>query len=45
MRPEAWAMNTAWIEPVETERLRVVFTHAQPAATAVSEILVWENDT
>jgi hypothetical protein len=29
-----------WIDAVETTGIRVVFTHAKPGATAVSELLV-----
>jgi hypothetical protein len=40
-QPQAWAMNTTWLEPTETARVRVVFEHAQPGATAVSELLIF----
>lgn len=43
-RPEGWTQNTAWIEPVEASRVRVVFGHASPKATAVTELLVFEED-
>jgi len=40
---EGSAVNTLWIEPVETTRVRVVFDHAAPDATAVTELLIWEE--
>jgi hypothetical protein len=43
-RPEGWAQNTVSIEPVETSRVRVVFEHARPSATAVTEIAILEED-
>ena len=43
-RPEAWAQNTLWIAPVETSRVRVLFAHAAPGATAVSELIVWGDE-
>jgi hypothetical protein len=39
--PMTWARNTLRITPVETPRLRVVFEHARPAATGVTEIALW----
>jgi hypothetical protein len=42
-RPEASAVNTVWIDPVETSRIRVAFEHAGPAKTGVTELLVWED--
>ncbi len=42
--PEGSAVNTVWIEPVETTKVRVVFDHAAPAATAVTELLIWEEE-
>ena len=41
IRPMAWAVNTVELEPVETSRVRVVFTHAAPAFTGVSEMRVF----
>jgi hypothetical protein len=43
-RPQGWAQNTVWVEPVETARVRVVFEHARPNATAVSEVVILEED-
>jgi hypothetical protein len=40
-RPATWAANTVRIAPVRTSRLRVTFTHDAPAATAVTELMVW----
>jgi len=42
--PQGWAQNTVYVEPVETSRVRVVFVHARPNATAVSEIVILEED-
>lgn len=44
-RPAGSAMNTAWIEPVETARVRVVVRHALPATTAITELLIWREGT
>jgi hypothetical protein len=41
--PEGSAVNTLWIEPVEASKVRVVLEHAGPAATAVTELLIWEE--
>ena len=43
-RPAGSAQNTVWIEPVETSRLRVVFEHARPGATAVTELVILEEE-
>jgi hypothetical protein len=43
--PEGSAMNTVWVDRVETSRVRVVFEHARPAATAVTELLIWSDGT
>jgi hypothetical protein len=40
-QPEGSAVNTVWIEPVEASKVRVVLEHAGPAATAVTELLIW----
>jgi hypothetical protein len=45
-RPEApatWDVNTVRIQPVETERIRVVFEHHLPAMTGVTELMVWDE--
>jgi len=39
-RPTAWARNRVDLEPVTTDRVRVVFAHARPAATGVAEIVI-----
>ena len=39
--PTAWAVNTAVFHQIETERFRVVFRHALPAATGVTEMRLW----
>jgi hypothetical protein len=31
-------VNTVWINPVETDKVRIVVEHARPAATAVTEL-------
>ncbi|MFN8652576.1 MAG: discoidin domain-containing protein [Gemmatimonadales bacterium] len=41
--PQGSAVNTVWIEPVETTRLRIVVDHAAPAATAITELLAWSE--
>lgn len=41
--PLTWAQNTVRITPVETPRLRVVFEHARPAVTGVTEIAAWSD--
>ncbi len=38
--PLAWARNVVDLTPVATERVRVVFRHALPAASGVSEIRI-----
>jgi hypothetical protein len=40
-RPQGSAVNTVWLDPVETEAVRIVMQHARPAATAVTELLIW----
>ena len=37
---ETWARNTVMIDPVETQAIRVVFEHAPPAFSGVTEIEV-----
>jgi hypothetical protein len=39
--PQTWARNTVTIEPVETNAIRIVFEHALPAFSGVSELEVW----
>ena len=41
IRPMAWALNAVELEPVATSRVRVVFTHAPPTFTGVSEMRVF----
>jgi hypothetical protein len=41
-KPTAWAVNTAEIAPVETDRIRVVLRHALPAASGLTELRIWE---
>jgi hypothetical protein len=43
-RPAAWAMNRVRLRPVRTSRLRVIFEHDLPAATGVTELMVWGPD-
>ncbi len=40
-QPTAWAVNTATFPRVDTERLRVVFLHASPATSGVTELRIW----
>jgi len=39
--PTAWAVNTLVMEPVTTPKVRVLFTHPQPAFAGVTEIRLW----
>jgi hypothetical protein len=39
--PTAWGLNTLQLAPVETTRVRVVFTHDLPAASGVTELRIW----
>jgi hypothetical protein len=41
--PTGGAINTVTFHPVETSRIRVVFTHAHPARTGLTELEVWER--
>jgi hypothetical protein len=41
VEPTTWALNTVTIEPVETQAIRVVFEHALPAFSGLTEIEVW----
>jgi hypothetical protein len=41
--PAAWDVNSVRIQPVETERIRVVFEHNLPAVTGVTELMVWDG--
>ena len=38
--PTAWALNTLAFSPVETSRLRVVFTHDLPATSGLTELRI-----
>ncbi|MDP2955420.1 MAG: discoidin domain-containing protein [Longimicrobiales bacterium] len=40
--PMAWALNVVELEPVETERVRVVFTHAGELRSGLTELRVFE---
>ena len=42
--PAAWAINRVQIKPVRTSRVRVVFEHDLPAASGVTELMVWGPD-
>ena len=42
-RPETWAVNTVRIEPVDTDRIRVVFEHDLPASSGMTELMVWDT--
>ncbi len=39
--PMAWAANTVLFDRVEAERIRVVFRHALPSVTGVTELRIW----
>jgi hypothetical protein len=41
-RPTAWAMNRVRLTPITTDRIRVIFEHDRPAASGVTEVMVWE---
>ncbi|MBT8397202.1 MAG: discoidin domain-containing protein [Gemmatimonadetes bacterium] len=41
--PTAWAMNSATFSQIVAERIRVVFLHALPKATGLTELRVWPN--
>lgn len=41
-RPTAWALNAVELEPVETARLRVVFTHDGTLRSGLTEVRVFE---
>ncbi|HEX7020124.1 MAG TPA: glycosyl hydrolase family 65 protein, partial [Gemmatimonadaceae bacterium] len=43
-RPATWAQNRIRVRPVRTDKLRVRFTNALPAATGVTELMVWGPD-
>ena len=43
-RPATWAMNRVELRPVRTSRVRVIFEHDVPAATGVTELMVWGPD-
>ena len=44
VEPATWTMNSVWIEPVETQRVRVLFEHEQPAASGLTELMIWEPE-
>jgi len=39
--PMAWALNTVTFPQAEAQRIRVVFRHALPAVTGVTELRIW----
>lgn len=43
-RPATWALNTVRIRPVRTSKIRVIFEHDLPAASGVTELMVWGPD-
>ena len=42
-QPLGNALNEARFEPVETSKLRIVFTHRPGSSSGVSEVFVWEE--
>ena len=40
-RPAAWAVNTIRVAPTRASRLRVIVAHDRPAASALTELMVW----
>jgi hypothetical protein len=43
-RPATWALNRVRIEPVQTDRMRVVLEHDLPAVSGVTELMVWDEE-
>ncbi len=43
-RPATWAVNTVHIKSVRTSKLRVLLEHDLPAASGVTELMVWGPD-
>jgi hypothetical protein len=41
-RPATWAVNTVRIDPVQTEKVRVVFEHNLPAYSGMTELRIWD---
>ncbi len=41
--PDVMMVNTAVIEPVKTSKVRIVFDHAVPGFTGVTELMIWEK--
>ena len=41
--PTTSAVNTVLIDPVETDKVRVVFEHDLPAFTGVTELMIWDR--
>jgi hypothetical protein len=42
-RPTTFAVNTIRIEPVQTSKVRVVLEHDLPAASGMTELMIWEH--
>jgi hypothetical protein len=42
-RPTASARNTVTLQPVETNKVRVVFEHDLPGFTSVTELMIWKD--
>jgi hypothetical protein len=42
-KPQGGTVNRVTFDPVQTRRVRVVFTHAEPARSGLTEIHVWEK--
>jgi len=42
-RPATFAVNTVRIAPVRTARVRVVFQHDLPAASGMTELMIWDS--
>jgi hypothetical protein len=43
-RPATWALNRIRIRPVRASKIRVIFEHDLPAASGVTELMVWGPD-
>jgi hypothetical protein len=42
-RPAVWAVNTVRVEPVRTDKIRVVLEHDLPSVSGVTELMVWQE--
>jgi hypothetical protein len=40
-QPTVSSVNTVWLDPVRTTKLRVVLEHDRPAASGITELMAW----